>query len=85
MSAKGAPRCPFQPKSPMKKFYTGPLINAELLVVMLEKHGIFATQQEVDGPPAPEDDLGRPVEVFVPESDYERAFQLFYSERQDEL
>ena len=69
----------------MKKFYTGPLINAELLVVMLEKHGIFATQQEVDGATAPEDDLGRPVEVFVLESDYERAFQLFYSERQDEL
>jgi hypothetical protein len=69
----------------MKKFYTGPLINAELLVVMLEKHGIFATQQEVEGAPAQEDDLGRPVEVFVPESDYERAFQLFYSERQDEL
>jgi hypothetical protein len=69
----------------MKKFYTGPLINAELLVVMLEKHGILATQEEVDGAPAPEEDLSRPVEVFVPESDYERAFQLFYSERQDEL
>lgn len=69
----------------MKKFYTGPLINAELLVVMLEKHGILATQQEVDGAPAPEEDLSRPVAVFVPESDYERAFQLFYSERQDEL
>jgi hypothetical protein len=69
----------------MKKFYTGPLINAELLVVMLEKHGIFATQQEVDGAPTQEEDLSRPVEVLVPESDYERAFQLFYSERQDEL
>jgi len=69
----------------MKKFYTGPLINAELLVVMLEKHGIPATQQELDGTPAPEEDLSRPVMVLVPEADYERAFQLFYTERQDEL
>ena len=69
----------------MKKFYTGPLINDELLVVMLEKHGILATRQELDGAPAPEEDLSRAVAVFVPESDYERAFQLFYTERQDEL
>ena len=69
----------------MKKFYTGPLINAELLVVMLEKHGVRATQQELDETSAPEDDLSRPVVVLVPEEDYERAFQLFYAERQDEL
>ena len=69
----------------MKKFYTGPLINAELLVVMLEKHGILATQQELDATAAPEEDLSRPVVVLVPEADYERAFQLFYTERQDEL
>jgi len=69
----------------MKKFYTGPLINAELLVVMLEKHGILATQQELDATPAPEEDLSWPVVVLVPEADYERAFQLFYTERQDEL
>ena len=69
----------------MKLFYTGPVVNAEMLVVMLEKHGIAATQEMVD-PGAPDDgDLSRPAKVFVPEADYDRAFQLFYAEREDEL
>ena len=69
----------------MKLFYTGPVINAEMLVVMLEKHGIIATQHFVD-PAAPDDgDLNRPAHVFVPEADYPRAHQLFYTEREDEL
>jgi hypothetical protein len=68
----------------MKLFYTGPVVNTEMLVVMLEKHGIAATQEFVE--PGPDDgDLNRPAKVFVPEKDYERAHQLFYSERQDEL
>jgi hypothetical protein len=32
----------------MKLFYTGPVINAEMLVVMLEKHGISARQEFVE-------------------------------------
>ena len=69
----------------MKVFYTGPVVNAEMLVVMLEKHGIQATQEFVD-PAAPDDgDLSRPAKVLVPEADFERARQLFYSEREDEL
>jgi hypothetical protein len=69
----------------MKLFYTGPLVNAELLVMMLEKHGIIATQEFVD-PALPDDgDLSRPTKVLVPESDYDRAHQLFYAEREDEL
>ena len=69
----------------MKLFYTGPVVNAEMLVVMLEKHGIAATQEMAD-PAAPDDgDLSRPAKVFVPEADYSRAFQLFYAEREDEL
>ena len=69
----------------MKLFYTGPVINAEMLVVMLEKHGIIGTQEFVD-PAQPDDgDLNRPAKVFVPEADYERAYQLFYGEREDEL
>ena len=65
----------------MKLFYTGPLINAEMLVAMLEKHGITATQE----PDVPDDDLNRPTKVFVPEADYDRAHKLFYAEREDEL
>ena len=69
----------------MKLFYTGPFVNAELLVVMLAKHGISATQEFAD-PSLPADgDLSRPAKVFVPEADYQRAHQLFYAEREDEL
>jgi len=69
----------------MKLFYTGPFVNAELLVVMLAKHGISATQEFAD-PSLPADgDLSRPAKVFVPEADYERAHRLFYAEREDEL
>lgn len=66
-------------------FYTGPLINAEMLVTMLEKHGIAATQAFAE-PDAPDDgDLNRLTKVLVPEPDYDRAYKLFYSEREDEL
>jgi hypothetical protein len=68
-----------------KLFYTGPLINAEMLVTMLEKHGIAATQAFAE-PELPDDgDLNRPTKVFVPEAEYERAHKLFYTEREDEL
>ena len=68
----------------MKLFYTGPVINAEMLVVMLEKHGIVAVQEFADEAGDPED-LSRPAKVLVPEPDYDRAWQLFYAEREDEL
>jgi hypothetical protein len=69
----------------MKLFYTGPAVNAELLVAMLEKHGIAATQEFSD-PSLPDDgDLNRLTKVLVPEADYDRAHQLFYAEREDEL
>ena len=69
----------------VKAFYTGPVINTELLVMMLEKHGIKATQEYLE-PGEPDDgDLNRLAKVCVPEDDYNRAYQLFYAERQDEL
>ena len=69
----------------MKLFYTGPVVNAEMHVVMLEKNGIAATQEFAD-PDLPDDgDLSRAAKVFVPEADYERAHRLFYAEREDEL
>lgn len=69
----------------MKLFYTGPVVNAEMLVVMLEKHGIAATQNFVYATLPDDGDLSRPAQVFVPEADYDRAFKLFYTEREDEL
>jgi hypothetical protein len=69
----------------MKLFYTGPVINTEMLVMMLEKHGIAATQEFAE-PDAPDDgDLNRLAKVLVPEADNDRAHQLFYAEREDEL
>jgi hypothetical protein len=68
----------------MKLFYTGPLANAELLVVKLEKHGIAATQEFVDAE-GDEFDLNRLTKVLLPESDYDRAHELFYGEKEGEL
>jgi hypothetical protein len=69
----------------MKLFYTGPLVNVEMLVAMLETHGIIAAQEFVD-PLLPDDgDLSRPAKVLVPEADYDRAQRLFYTEREDEI
>jgi hypothetical protein len=65
----------------VKLFYTGPVINTD----MLEKHGIAAVQEFVD-PELPDDgDLNRMARVLVPEADYDRAYRLFYAEREDEL
>jgi hypothetical protein len=69
----------------VKLFYTGPVINTEMLVMMLEKHGIAATQEFVDKDRADDGDLNRLAKVHVPEKDYPRAHQLFYAEREDEL
>ncbi len=72
------------PPSAPRLFFTGPAIKTELLVVWLEKHGIAASEFPVDAA-ASTDDLSREVQVFVPGKDYERAWQLFYAEREDEL
>ena len=68
----------------VKLFYTGPAVNAEMLVVMLEKHGIEAKQEFVDTDGESED-LNRDTKVLVPEGEYDRAWRLFYAEREDEL
>jgi hypothetical protein len=69
----------------MKLFYTGPVVNTEMLVVMLEKHGIAATQEFTDLDRPDDGDLNREAKVLVPEADYDRAHQLFYADREDEL
>jgi hypothetical protein len=71
--------------SRVKLFFTGPVIKTELLVVMLEKHGIAAAQEFVDPSGPDDDDLNRPAKVYVPDADFERAHELFYAEREDEL
>ena len=71
--------------SRVKLFYTGPVVNTEMLVAMLDKHGITATQEFADPGPPDDGDLNRLAKVLVPEADYPRAHQLFYTEREDEL
>lgn len=68
----------------MKLFYTGPVVNTEMLVAMLEKHGIAATQEFVNAEEDPED-LSRLARVLVPEAEYERAHRLFYEDKENEL
>ncbi len=69
----------------MRQFFTGHVIKTELLVEWLAKHGIEARQEWVD-PSAPDDgDLSREANVLVPEADYDRAYQLFFAEREDEI
>ena len=68
----------------MRHFFTGPYIKTDLLVTWLEKHGISAQMEAID-PSADDLDLGREMRVLVGEADYDRAHQLFFEERQDEL
>lgn len=69
----------------MKAFYSGPVINTEMLVTMLEKHGIAATQEFADSSLPDDGDLSREATVFVPEADYDRAHRLFYDDKENEL
>jgi hypothetical protein len=68
----------------MRHFFSGPYIKTDLLVTWLEKHGISAQMEAID-PSADDLDLGREMRVLVGEADYDRAYQLFFEERQDEL
>ena len=48
----------------MKLFYTGPVINAEMLVVILEKHDIAATQEFVEQDKPDDAHLNRPQRYY---------------------
>ena len=74
----------------MRLFFTGPWIKCELLQTWLEKHGIESTIEPVEpitGEPIPLDpeDLDREVRILVPEADFSRAHDLFFTEREGEL
>jgi len=69
----------------MKLLYTGPLVNAELMVVMLEKHGIAAAQEFADTSEPDDSDLNRETNVLVPDSDHARARRLFYEDKENEI
>ena len=72
-------------KPGQRLFFVGPFIKTDLLVSWLENHGIAATSEFVDGKQVEDGDLDRESRVYVPEADYDRAYQLFFADRQDEL
>jgi len=74
----------------MRHFFTGPWIKCELLQTWLEKHGIESTVEPVEpivGDTTLQDseDLDREVRILVPEADFSRAHDLFFTEREGEL
>lgn len=73
-----------QPPAGQRHFFTGPIIKTELLLEWLGQHGVTATTADAEVGADP-DDLGREMHVFVAEADYDRAYQLFFAEREDEL
>ena len=52
---------------------------------MLGKHEIESKEEMVEPMPEGEDEFSRPVKVFVPEADYDRAYQLFFGDSDDEI
>lgn len=62
-----------------KLFHTAPIESAELLSVMLEKHGIASCSEKVD-PELDDDDLNQEVRVYVSRDDYDRAYHLFFGD-----
>lgn len=68
-----------------REFFVGQFIKTDLLVSWLDQHGIVASTEFVDPSQPDEGDLAREVRVLVTETDFARAHQLFFTEREDEL
>ena len=73
-----------------KAFFNGQAIKADLLMVMLDKHGIESRAQWENGDWIEEEDflmepMDRIASVLVRDADYDTAWNLFYADRQDEL
>jgi hypothetical protein len=73
-----------QPPTGQRHFFTGPIIKTELLLEWLAQHGLTASTAEAETGVDP-DDLSREMHVFVIAPHYDRAFQLFFAEREDEF
>ena len=66
-----------------REFFVGQFVKTDLLVSWLDQHGIAASTEFVD-PAQPDDgDLAREVRVLVTETDFPRAHQLFFTEREN--
>lgn len=72
------------PPAGQRHFFTGPIIKTELLLEWLAQHGVTASTADAELGAEP-DDLGRELHVFVAHEHYDRAYRLFFAEREDEL
>jgi hypothetical protein len=78
-----APQPPAPPAG-QRHFFTGPIIKTELLLEWLDQHGVTASTADAEVGADP-DDLSREMHVFVAGEHYDRAYQLFFAEREDEI
>jgi len=62
-----------------KRVFEGQAIKSELVVMILEKHGLHPTQHDAPNVTDP-DDMERDTFVTVPEDEFERARQVLYGE-----
>lgn len=65
----------------MRVFYSGPVINTAMIVAMLGRQGIEASQEFADLDRPEDGDLSREAKVLVSEEDFERAYQMFYGDQ----
>lgn len=69
-----------------KLLFMGEACKTELLVVLLEKHGIAAFEEHVsEDLREHEDEFNRETRVFVPDADYGKARDLFFSDAGGEI
>ncbi len=69
-----------------KLLFTGEACKTELLVVLLEKHGIAAFEEHVSEDLREyEDEFNRETRVFVPDGDYAKAKELFFEDSGGEI
>ena len=50
-----------------------------------DQHGIKAVEHMIEPIPEGEDEFSRPVEVYVPEGEYDRAYDLFFGDNESEI
>ncbi len=75
---------PPTPPTGQRHFFTGPIIKTELLLEWLGQHAVSASTADAEADVDP-DDLSREMHVYVADAHYDRAWQLFFAEREDEL
>jgi hypothetical protein len=67
----------------LKTVLEGQAIKSEMVVLILEKWGLYPTMEEKGADPDL-DDLARDTRVLVPETEYEQAREILFGESEIE-